>query len=157
MINLELNRPPAKQPGGRPTKFTPPTLKRILRCARRGMPLSLCSDAVGISSQGLLNYRKDNPKFEAALQRAISRGVDTRLKKIEGASEAGDWRAAAWLLEHCQPQHFAKNRLEISGPDGAPLAAGVTLYLPTKTSAAVDASVVVDAPALAERGNGNGN
>jgi hypothetical protein len=144
---------PAPKRGGRPSKFTPPTLKRILGCARRGLPLTLCAQAVGVSTQALINYRKANPKFEEALQRAISRGVDARLKKIERASENGDWRAAAWMLEHCQPQHFAKNRLEISGPDGAPLSAGVTLYLPEKRSAIVDTSEVLDAPALTERTN----
>lgn len=148
MKKLSITREPP--PVGGPTKFRPPTLKRILSCARRGMPLSLCAAAVGVSAQGLRNYRTTNPKFEEALQRAIARGVDARLRKIEQASSEADWRAAAWLLEHCQPQHFAKNRLEVTGADGAPLAAGLHLYLPEKQGSVVEAGAVVEAPALTE-------
>jgi hypothetical protein len=67
----------------------------------------------GFSTQGLLNYRRANPRFEAALERAVVAGVDRRLRKIEEASETADWRAAAWLLEHCQPEHFAKTRVQV--------------------------------------------
>jgi len=133
MINLK--HVPAATPRrspGRPTKFTPPVVKRILRCLQRGMPMTLTADAVGVSYQALSDYRKRNARFAAALARAIARGADARLRKIEAASAAGDWRAAAWLLEHCQPEHFAKNRIEVSGPDGAPLAGVVAVYLPQK-------------------------
>jgi hypothetical protein len=50
-MNNELSRAEV----GRPTKFTPPVVKRILRCARRGLPLSLIARAVGVSVQGLIN------------------------------------------------------------------------------------------------------
>jgi hypothetical protein len=86
--------PDEPHPGGRPTKFNPPALKRILGCARRGMPLTLVAKAVGVSEMGLRNFRKGNPRFEAALQRAIARGVDSRLRKIEQAAETSDWRTA---------------------------------------------------------------
>src|ERR1035441_4270306 len=88
--------------------------------------------------------------------RCVARGVDARLKRIVEATST-DWRAAAWLLEHCQPQHFGKTRLEVSGTDGAPLIAGVTLFLPRKEGATIEAGLVVDSPALLERSpNGNG-
>jgi hypothetical protein len=96
------------------------------------MPMTLTADAVGVSYQALSDYRKRNERFAAALARAIARGADARLKKIETASASGDWRAAAWLLEHCQPEHFAKNRIEVTGADGAPLTGVVAVYLPQK-------------------------
>jgi hypothetical protein len=115
---------PAKHPGGRPRKFTSQNIRTILRCARRGLPLTLCAAAVGVSSQGLINWRKANPRFELALQSSIAKGMARRLGKIVAASENQDWRAAAWLLEHTAPQHFAVSRqlLEVSGPSGGPLA-----------------------------------
>ena len=148
-------RTPEKHSGGRPTKFTAPTLRRILRSAKRGLPLSLIAKGVGVTTQGLINFRKDNPRFELSLQRAIVRGVDARLRKIEQASEGADWRAAAWLLEHCQPEHFAKNRLEVTGADGGPLAGVVAIMLPPKTDG--NGSPVVTVSELTERSpNGNG-
>jgi hypothetical protein len=150
-MNETMNYTPAAVRAGRPSKFTPATIKRILRCLYRGMPLRLAAQAASISTQGLINHRRANPRFEDAVQKAIARGVEVRLKKIEQASDAGDWRAAAWLLEHCQPQHFARNRLEVTGADGAPLAAGVQLYLPQKEAPLVQvAEPVEEARALTE-------
>lgn len=104
-------------------------MRRIVRYVERGMPLTLAADAAGIAPQTLFNYRSERPRFAAALARAIGRGVEARLKRIEDASNAGDWRAGAWLLEHCQPEHFAKNRLEITGRDGEPIAGQVAVLV----------------------------
>jgi hypothetical protein len=35
-------------------------------------------------------------------------------------------------LEHTAPQHFARNRIELTGADGSPLAVGIGIYLPRK-------------------------
>ena len=113
-------------------KFTPGRVKIILRCVGRGMPLHMACEVAGICAQSLYNWRHKNPKFGELLTRAIAKGVDSRLRRIEKASDAGDWRAAAWLLERTMPQHFARSRLEVTGAEGAPLMAGVTLYLPKK-------------------------
>ncbi|MGD0253022.1 MAG: hypothetical protein ABSC01_10045 [Verrucomicrobiota bacterium] len=49
-------------------------------------------------------------------------------------------------------EHFSESRrVELTGADGSPLAAGVTLYLPQKESAAVESSVET-VPALTEGG-----
>ena len=124
-------KPPAKHIG-RPSKFTPQTVERVLRCVERGMPLSLAASAAGVTFQTLSTYRTKHPAFAVALLEAVATGVEKRLKKIEDASEAGDWRASAWLLEHCQPEHFAKSRVEVSGANGALLTVGVAVYLPQK-------------------------
>jgi hypothetical protein len=53
-----------------------------------------------------------NDKFAEQVEAAIAKGVESRLAKIESASKSGDWRAAAWLLEHTQPEYFAKSRVQ---------------------------------------------
>jgi hypothetical protein len=103
-----------------PTKYNRRTVKRLLSSIARGLPLTLACDAAGISHATFSNWRRERPRFAAAVLRAIARGADERLRKVEAAS-AQDWRAAAWLLEHTLPQHFAKSRLELSGPDGGPI------------------------------------
>jgi hypothetical protein len=127
---------PRRGKPGRPTKFNPKTVKRVLCCVEKGMPLSLASSAAGFSYTTLSDYRAKHPQFAEALKRSIAKGVEKRLKKIEDASDAGDWRASAWLLEHCQPEHFAKNRIELTGANGGPLAAGIGIYLPKKDAGA---------------------
>src|SRR5204863_7701795 len=111
-------------------------------------PQTMATSVAGISQQTFFNWKRDDPDFQREIEEAIAKGVDARLQSIEKAADLGDWRASAWLLEHCQPQHFAKNRLEITGADGRPLAAGVTLYLPKKETAVVE--VETGAPVLTE-------
>lgn len=137
---------------GRHSKFTPETRARILRCAEKGLPLALCAKAAGITYTTLCNYRNADPDFNVEVGEAIVRGVEKRLKKIEDASEAGDWRAAAWMLEHCLPEHFAKNRIEVTGADGSPLGASVAIFLPQKDDGTKPA---IDVNQTKELENGN--
>lgn len=130
------------KPKGRPTKLTPETRRRILRCIRRGLPLNLSASAAGVALSSLHKWRGQQ-SFGDAVQKAIAQGADARLKKIEDASVT-DWRAAAWLLEHCNPEHFAKSRLEISGPNGSPLAVGVGIYLPQKQTEPQPVQVITE-------------
>jgi hypothetical protein len=127
--------------------------KLICDCLSRGMPFVHACAVANISNQTLLDWRREDEQFRQAMETAIAEGVNARLRVIEEAS-ADDWRAAAWLLEHCQPQHFARNRLEVTGADGAPLAAGVQLYLPQKETALVEIAEPVETAALTEGGDG---
>jgi hypothetical protein len=110
MKDLMLPETPGKP--GHPPKFTRWAIRRILTCVQRGLPLTLACNAAGLTFTTLSNHRKKNPRFALALQKAAARGAAARLKKIESASSS-DWRAAAWLLEHTMPQHFAKSRIEV--------------------------------------------
>ncbi len=143
--------PPAPNSGGRPSKFTRETVERVLLCLEKGLPMNLAANAAGISTQTLYNYRDQHAEFDKAVEEAIARGVEKRLDKILEASEKGDWRASAWLLEHTKPDSFAKNRVEVTGAGGAPLVGAVTIYLPQKEEG-VDAAVLD----TKEVTNGNG-
>lgn len=136
---------PARRKNGRPTKFTRQTQARVLKCVEKGMPLVHAANAAGISFMSLNTYRQKHPKFADALAQSISKGVEKRLEVIERAIDSEDesirLRAACWFLEHTQPTHFARNRIELTGADGQQLAAGVTLYLPQKETVAVAGNV----------------
>jgi hypothetical protein len=145
MMKLSRNAGvPVREPAGRPGKFNPLTIRRILRCARRGMPMTLTASAVGISATTLSNWRKTSPRLDALIQKAIAQGVSRRLLKIEQASEEGDWHAGAWILERTQPQYFGRARLEVTGADGAPLAGVVAIMLPPKQDGNAPPAVSVD-------------
>lgn len=118
---------------GRPAKLDDARIrKRLVELIAKGVPNIHACAAVDVSPPTFMAYREKHEWFREELTKAVGMGIDARLKKIEAASAAGDWRAAAWLLEHCQPEHFAKNRIEITGADGGPLTAGIGIYLPKK-------------------------
>jgi hypothetical protein len=119
---------------GRPSKFTAECRKVIVEAIGRGLPYCYAATKAGISYPSFCNYRRDHPDFADEILRAEADAIDSRLAIIEKAS-ATDPSCAKWWLEHRFPQHFAKTRIEISGPDGSPIAAGVVaILLPPKGS-----------------------
>jgi hypothetical protein len=114
---------------GRPTSFNAQTRRRLLRCIAIGVPLSHCPAACGVSLSGFHGY---HPRFEEAIQRAIAKAIEKHLRLIITAAENGDSACSRWYLERCHPEHFSRNRLELTGANGAPLTAQVALYLPAK-------------------------
>lgn len=97
--------------GGRPTKRTPEMVRLICEGIARGVPIvNVCSIA-GISQQTFSTWRDTDPDFREKIERARAEGIDRRLKIIEDAA-VSEWRAAAWLLEHTAPEHFAKTRIQ---------------------------------------------
>lgn len=150
------NKPPAKRKVGRPRSFAPAQMRTLLRCIGQGAPFVHAVAVAGLSNSSFCARRVADPAFRAKVEAAVAKGIARRLARIDRASPT-DWRAAAWLLEHCQPQHFAVSRqlLEVSGPGGSPLAGLVAVVLPQKQDTQ-PAVTVAPALALAERNNGNG-
>ena len=141
---------------GRPSKFTAKTIRRVLRCVEKGMPLCHAASAADVSTQTLSVYRNAHPEFAAALSRAIAKGIEARLEVIEQATQSQDeairLRAACWYLEHVHPESFARNRIEVTGADGQPLTGGVAVYLPQKDGG--NGSPVVTVDTVKEIANG---
>jgi hypothetical protein len=98
---------------GRRTVQTPERAKIICDALARGLPFVHACAIAGISFQTFSVWRTRDEKFRAEIDRAIALGVERRLKTIETAADTGDWRASAWLLEHCQPEHFSKSRIQV--------------------------------------------
>lgn len=131
---------------GRPTVRTLPRAKIICNAIGRGLPFTHACAVARISFETFSRWRSSDEKFRAQIDEATAKGVDRRLKVIERATNSQDeairLRAACWFLEHTQPQHFARNRIEISGADGSPLAVGIGIYLPQKDGDANGTPVV---------------
>jgi hypothetical protein len=107
---------------GRPTVRTQRRARIICNALARGLPACHACACAGISFMTFSTWRTHDDKFRQRIEAAIAKGIDRRLKKIEKAS-ADDWRASAWLLEHCPgaAEHFSKSRVEVTGPDGESL------------------------------------
>ena len=132
----------ASRPRGRPTKLDDPRMReRLIELIGKGVPNVHACAAVGISVPAFVQYRDRNEWFRDELATAIGKGIEARIKIIEAAAEK-DWRAAAWWLEKCDSQNFGKNKIEVTGANGAPIAGAIAVYLPQKDGAQV---VTVDA------------
>jgi hypothetical protein len=53
-------------------------LKRILKTAESGLPLHFCAQAGNITSETLLQWRKQDPQFDQLLQAARLKAVEQR-------------------------------------------------------------------------------
>jgi hypothetical protein len=130
----EIPRLPVNR-GGRKSKFTKPLVRRILKAVGRGMPIQQAANACGVSPSTLLTYRRRYPAFDQKVQEAIAKGIAARLDVVilsmKSAEESIRLRASTWWLEHVVPEHFGRNRIEVTGTDGSPLAA-IAIYLPQK-------------------------
>jgi hypothetical protein len=133
---------------GRPTKRTSDIADRICFAVSKGVPFGHAARLAGIAYSSFCDWRNSDPGFRGRLDAAISAGVEKRLKMIQDAADAGDWRAAEAWLRLVLPAEYGRQRLELTGAEGSPLSAGVQLYLPAK-DVTVD-ECEPEAPALTE-------
>ena len=114
--------PPRKRRRGQPTKWTPPLIRRLLRTIGRGVPFNHACRACGVSVSSFCEKRNSDPGLQAKVEGAVSRAVERRLRVIQNAADTGDWRAAEAWLRLVLPAEYGRQRLELSGVDGGPLA-----------------------------------
>jgi Transposase len=92
--NTELTE--LKKPG-RPCKYTPETVTRLLSAVEAGLTLKQSCKAAGISETTLYEWRGEYPELEPRLEAARERAREDALRVIQEAGKK-DWRAKeAWL------------------------------------------------------------
>jgi hypothetical protein len=92
--NTELTE--LKKPG-RPCKYTPETVERLLGAVERGLTLKQACVSAEIGETTLHEWRKEYPELEAQLLAAREQAREQALATIQDASQR-DWKAAeAWL------------------------------------------------------------
>jgi hypothetical protein len=106
---------------GRPTVFTAPTRKRLVKAIGAGVPMRMACAICRVSYSGFCDYRNANPKFEARIQKAVADAVEWHLSNILSAAKHGDVQSSRWFLERTQPGHFGRTKLEVTGADGESL------------------------------------
>jgi hypothetical protein len=93
------NPPYPTDPGGRPRKLDDAAKRWIARLVVKGHTLSEAAAFVACDRDTILNERKRDPQFDAAVRRAKQMRKIEPLDVIYRASKTS-WRAAAWLIEH---------------------------------------------------------
>lgn len=100
--------PRKKHAGGRPTKYVPEVIEKILNAIAVGAPFSHACNYAGISFETFNEWRKDKSEFSEQVKNAEGKAVVGWLARIEQAAKDGNWTAAAWKLERRFPEDFGK-------------------------------------------------
>jgi hypothetical protein len=117
-----------KHAGGRPSSYRPEFRQRVIELMCEGRSLDGCAALLGVHPDTLWEWQRTRPEFSEAV-RAGRAGATTfwenRLLDVaQGGS--GNAQAIQWALRNrsraASGWHHDAQRVEHSGPDGAPVA-----------------------------------
>lgn len=100
---------------GRPTKYNPETVKKIVDSIRVGATFHLACAYAGITEETFSQWRKKYSEFSDAVKEAEGAGAVGWLAKIEKAANDGVWQAAAWKLERRYPNDYGRTVIQHAG------------------------------------------
>lgn len=114
---------------GRPSKLTEATVTKLEQAIALGATYEDACRYAGINYETFRRWmrrgeRASRGEFRAFVERirdAEARATIGWLAKIEQAANNGSWKAAAWKLERRYPERYGRQRVEVSGPEGAPV------------------------------------
>jgi hypothetical protein len=96
----------ATNKAGRPTKYEPETVDRLLAALADGLTQKQACIASGICESTLATWREKHPELEARLTQARETARQKALAGIRAAGEAGDWRALVAFLRMSFPADY---------------------------------------------------
>jgi hypothetical protein len=100
-------------PGGRPSKRTSETEKKILDSIARGLPLKTAAALAGIAESTLHEWRKLDAGFDKAVAKAEAQPVMESVQTIRAAGR-DDWKASSWFLERRHPELFGQPSVQFN-------------------------------------------
>src|SRR6266567_1422572 len=97
------------QPGkaGRPTKYEPETIDRLLAGLADGLPIKSACIIAGVSVSTLADWREKYPELEERMAEAREVARRKMLQRIKRAAK-DDWRAAAAWLQLTFPADYKR-------------------------------------------------
>jgi hypothetical protein len=113
-MNIESNEPivvdqngKAGGKAGRPTKYEPETIERLLAGLADGLPIKSACITAGIGVSTLSDWRERYPELEERMAEAREGARQKMLQRIKRAGE-DDWRAAAEWLRLTFPDDYRR-------------------------------------------------
>lgn len=113
--------------GGRPSKLTPETIKRITDAIRVGATYELAAQYGGVAYNTFNEWMKAGEAANSGKHREFYEAVksaegDAAVKWLAVIDRAAieQWQAAAWKLERRYPREYGRQIVqnEVSGPGG---------------------------------------
>ena len=98
----------ASDKGGRPSKYTPENVNRLLSALEAGMTHKQACLACGISQSTLTGWREQYPELEPRMEEAREVARKMALEAIQTAGDK-DWRAQAEWLRLCFPGDYRRD------------------------------------------------
>jgi hypothetical protein len=92
---------------GRPTKYSPETVERLLGGLADGLPIKSACITAGIGVSTLADWRERYPELEVRMEEAREKARLKMLQHIKRAAE-DDWRAAAEFLRLSFPADYRR-------------------------------------------------
>jgi hypothetical protein len=109
-----MSRPLALQEGGDDEQ-------RLLQALQAGAPIRLACQFAGVHRDTYYEAVKRRPELAQQAEQARAQAALRNLALVQQAG-AEDWRAAAEALKLMFPELFGKNRIEVTGAEGGPVA-----------------------------------
>src|SRR5262245_46307205 len=94
---------------GRPTKYEPETIGRLLAALADGLNIKQACLAARIGQSTLSDWLERHPELEAQLAEARETARQKALAGIRAAGEAGDWRALEAFLRMSFPSDYRRD------------------------------------------------
>lgn len=110
----------------RPTKYDEQRAATIAQAVEVGLTYELAANSAGVSLSTFERWRKRYGGFDERITVAEGRGALANMARIQKAAKGnddkdGDWRAAAWILEHRYPESYGRSVQQHEGAGGGPL------------------------------------
>lgn len=100
---------------GRPRKLSESKQNEVCALIHAGCTLAAAARYVDCSVLTLQREARRNPDFYEKLRKARYSNELSPIRTLRDAA-AHDWRAAAWVLERTQPQHYSKRAANSFSP-----------------------------------------
>jgi hypothetical protein len=115
------------RPVGRPTSYRPEFCARVVELMAEGRSLDGCAHLLGVHPDSLYEWQKRHPEFSEAVRAGRAAATtfwESRLIDVANGAP-GNAQAIQWALRNRSRSESGwdndRQRLEHSGPDGAPM------------------------------------
>ena len=85
----------------------------LVRALEAGLPRKFACHLAGRSSEWYYDKRHNDPNFEILTDKAIAKGIETRVTRINKHAKR-NWQADAWMLSRTHPKDFAEPSVALS-------------------------------------------
>jgi len=124
---------------GRPTKYTPDRVKKIIEAIKLGVAYVDAASYAGVGLATFNEWRDRYPEFAEAVEEAAGQAVVANMAKIQKAATEGSWQASAWILERRHPDRYGRTRVELTGAEGGPVAIAANVVVVPKMADSAEA------------------
>jgi hypothetical protein len=85
----------------------------LLELIASGAPYNICAASVGLHPDTVMVWKRQDPKFAVAVEKAAAKSALRLLEKIEKHGEES-FQPLAWILERRFPQQFSRPEVQLN-------------------------------------------